>query len=224
MTLTNFPNGIKTSEVVTGGSGGTSASIVFATADATGNTGSVTVESGDSSGGNSGDVTIATGSASGTRGTVIMDAPTFSFPAPGATFTFGDATDGPAYFTTGFSGGSSGGFGIQSNDIVAASGTSGGLFFGTGQAGASSGNSGTISLYTGDAAAGTAGDILLSCGSGSDTSHSGHILLQSGKDVTINLIGSARAIILGLPTSDPHVVGALWIDAAASRVIKSSNG
>lgn len=224
MTLTNFPNGIKTSEVVTGGSGGGSASIVFATANASGNTGSVTIESGNSSAGDSGNITIATGTASGTRGSISLDAPKINVTYSTPVFTLGDAAGGGTYFTTGFTGNNSGALGMQTNDVSASTGTSGELFFGTGAAGVSGGNSGRISLYTQDAPAGTAGDILLSCGSGSDAAHSGHILLQTGKDVTVNLIGGANFIVLNLPTADPHVVGALWIDAAASRVIKSSNG
>lgn len=227
MTLTNFPNGIKTSEVVTGGSGGGSASIVFATANASGNTGSVTIESGNSSAGNSGAVTIATGTASGTRGNITLDAlvtvvQNGQLQAPaGVEFDIASPGNGGAS-TTGsvfvFSGdqsgtGQSGTVGIQSGNSV--TDNSGPFFCGTGTS--SGANSASATMFTGDGL--HTGGITLGTGAAS-AGNSGDIKLQTGAAT-----GTRGNIIIDiLPTADPHVVGALWIDAAASRVIKSSNG
>lgn len=228
MTLTNFPNGIKTSEVVTGGSGGGSASIVFATANATGNTGSVTIESGNSSAGNSGAVTIATGTAGGTRGNITLDALVtvvtngqLQSPA-GVEFDIGTPVNGGASNTGSvfvFSGdqsgtGQSGTVGLQSGN--ATGGNSGPCFVGTGNS--SGENSAQTTIFTGDAHA--TGDILIGPGTAS-AGNSGNIELRLAA-ATGGTKGNV--ILTGLPTADPLVVGALWIDVAGGRVIKSSNG
>lgn len=227
MTLTNFPNGIKTSEVVTGGSGGGSASIVFATADASGNTGSVTIESGNSSTGDSGAITIATGTASGTRGNITLDAlitvvtngqlqapagVEFDIASPG---NGGASNTGSVFVFTGDQSGTgqSGTVGLQSGN--ATSDNSGPCFIGTGNS--TGANSAQMTLFTGDGH--STGGMVFGTGNAS-AGNSGNISFATGTATGTK----GNIIITGLPTADPHVVGALWIDAAASRVIKSSNG
>jgi len=67
------------------------------------------------------------------------------------------------------------------------------------------------------------------------TTFSGPVVSQSGFDgaiggttpaaaVVTTLTASSTVIMSGLPTADPSVAGALWIDTGAARVVKVSAG
>lgn len=197
------------------------------TSAGTGVTGDINVVSGDSFGGDSGNIHVTTGAAGGTRGNIILDAPITQITngqlqaSTGVEFDIASPTNGGASNTGSvfvFSGdqsgtGQSGTVGLQSGN--ATGGNSGPCFVGTGNStGENSAattvftgdghNTGIIQFGTGNASAGNSGDILI--GTGTATGTKGNIITP------------------GLPTADPHVVGAWWVDVAGGRVLKVSNG
>ncbi len=204
-------------------------------------TGAVNITTGNASAGNSGDVTLQTGTASGTRGSIVLDGPILK------------TGDGQAY-TDGTVGwdievgnvNSTGGAGVAAKavyiqaGIAVTLGQGGDAFIQAGDGGSTGGNGGLAGMQAGQSTAAGAtggeahvvggqaavagangGGVLIVSGQGLGSGNSGNITIQTG---TVAAGTRGNVIILVLPTADPHVVGALWIDAAAGRVIKSSNG
>lgn len=116
--------------------------------------------------------------------------------------------------------GNSGSAGVESGG--APSGNTGGVFLGTSDAG---GKSGSVSVYTGAShgANQDAGDIVIATGGPTNGN-------ARGGDISLtpnNGVGSGRrglVLLANLPTADPHVLNAAWIDVAAGRVVKVSAG
>jgi len=130
------------------------------------------------------------------------------------------------YITSGPTAGSTratGGVWIQSGPVAAgtdqASGDSGA---GTGDTGGAA-DTGAFYIYSGTAANGSSGDIIIGPGLANGAGNKvGDVKLVSQPGAG----GAANGHILlsGAPTADPHVVDALWIDAAAGFVVKVSQG
>jgi hypothetical protein len=162
----------------------------------------LTLKSGNASAGNSGTVTVQTGTASGTRGAIILDAPTIgTADQTGAT----DSNDIDIISGSTVNG-NSGTAGVETG-APSGNGNSGNAFIGTADC-AGSGQPGRIAMFTGTASGAgvNGGDVHIALGAGGAGGRQGLVVIAT------------------LPTADPHVVGALWIDTAAGRVVKSSNG
>lgn len=115
-------------------------------------------------------------------------------------------------------------------------GSSGLLYFASGAV-TGSGRSGAVGIESGEAESDT-GDMFIGTSTPTVGGKSGSLFLYSGNatgagekagdveiDIGQNASGTAGNMLIGgLPTTDPLVAGALWIDTAANRVVKSSNG
>jgi hypothetical protein len=232
-------------EIYTGNTSGSGATgevdLHSGDANGTGNTGGVHLYSGNASAGNSGNISLQTGSASGTRGNIVLNGPILK--TGDGTFY----TDGTVGFdmevgnvdSTGAAGTAAKAVYIQAG-IAVTLGQGGDAFIQAGDGGSTGGNGGLAGLQAGSAtfAGATGGEthivggqaqaadahggaVLIVSGQGQGTGNSGDITIRTG---TVAAGTRGNVIITGLPTADPHVVGAIWIDAAAGRAIKSSNG
>lgn len=151
--------------------------------------------SGSSQGGNSGAVTVKSGDAGAASGGVTIGSGSANNANSGDIYIASGPTTGT---------GASGAVGMESGE---SDGDTGVAFFGTSTPSVE-GNSGDVVFYTGNAA-GTnknAGSIKHFLGAGSGGGLQGQFSVE------------------GLPTSDPLVAGAFWIDVAGGRVLKVSNG
>jgi hypothetical protein len=184
--------------------------VVSSTITPLGSSGNIDITTGDAegSGNHSGDIALRVGSAASgaVRGQLVLDADTITSPAD-------------FYFAP------TGGFSIETgaeNGVYINVGAgSGGIYFTAGSK--VSGDSGEVQLTGGNSSvSGKAGGIRLSPGTGVSGANAGDITHVVG--VATGGGANGNVFITNLPTADPHVVGALWIDTAAGRVIKSSNG
>lgn len=162
----SFFLGTRTGNVQNGTSGGAT----YRTGDVsgTGNSGSVTVRSGNHSSGSNanttGNVALNSGnnSGSGNSGTTTIRTGTVTSGTSGAaTYSTGSATSGNSGITTVSTGnsttGSSGNLNVTSGTVSSGSGTSGNLSLSTGAT--NSGNSGDIHIATGASTSGTRGTV-----------------------------------------------------------------
>ena len=147
----------------------------------------------------------------------------------------GDGLQGASGGSVAINGGNSddlGGYG--GNALLQAGGTNGGNGGIAGVLGGNStgvsgvgGNGGMIEIYGGGAAnAGTGGiggmvDIMGGDGYGAGQ-HGGDVRIQPGAGG--NAATNGHVLMLRLPTADPHIVNALWVDAASANVLKVSQG
>ena len=230
-------------EIYTGNTtgSGTTGEVDLHSGDAhgTGNTGGVHLYSGNADAGNSGNISLQTGGATGTRGNIVLDGPMLK---AGSAQWYGDVgfdievnnvdstgdaateakgvylqggicnilgTGGPMWCQAG-DGGSTGGAGglagIQAGQSTFAGATGGECHIVGGQAGVADANGGAVRIISGQGlGTGSSGDIDIHTGP-VDTGTKGNVIFS------------------GLPTSDPHVVGAAWVDAAAGHALKISQG
>lgn len=184
-----------------------SGDVFFYTGDSSGGgTGKVWLNSGAAGSGNSGDIQLSTGSASGARGNIILDGSLITTLA-------GSILHLTSLGTTGGSG-ASGDAGIESGDTTAGTGNSGAAFLGSSDAG---GKAGAVTIYGGESHGSNqaGGSVEISTGS----AHTGN---ANGGDVTVALgtgIGTGRQgliILSGMPTANPGVSGALWVDTTTT--------
>ena len=195
----------------------------------TGFTGQVTIKSGDSAGSNSGHLRLATGSAGTTRGDILLDGPILKQSSSQLYADTGVGFDIECLDedNTGAAGTKAATIYMQSANAVTL-GTGGDFFLQAGGGGSTGGNGGLLGFQAGDAnfagATGgkltlvggqaqvnnaNGGDVTIQGGQGQGTGHtSGNVKIFAG--LTFNSATSGNVIITGLPTVDPHVVGALW--------------
>lgn len=188
--------------------------LVTTPVDTAGNT---TISTGDSSSPfqQSGDVFVTSGAQSGGPN------------SGGVNFATGTATNGGASgllgFTTGPADNNSSGQMAFETGPTNVSGNSGNLTSATGTAADSSG---TFTVRTGDAANGDSGGVAFFSGN-SNAANSGDVFFATGNApirggslrFTILSPGpDANFVFTGMPTSDPAISGALWVDTVTNLI------
>jgi hypothetical protein len=188
--------------------------------DASASTGNITLQGGQGANGTGGSVLVYGGARSG-------DTFTGSIQMMGGNALNGQDTISGGKVTIG---GGSGGDESFGGDIILTAGYTplqdppAIILWGTGGATMYGGNGGTGTNRKG-------GDVSISGSNGDGSGDGGTVRIIAGVpgetgtagDVNIQLNGG-NVKISGLPTTNPHVVDALWIDTTADRVLKVSAG